>query len=203
MSNIVDIRIDYGDLKPPKNIKYIQWKLFVDYGWEKAKLLYLMSHYIVEDVRLIILDFYTKLNPIDTAEMGHLVVYILRELSKRPNNDIVKSNILFPSIEFKASSYMFDRKYYNRDKYDENMSCFKILGHNILETLLETDLVELKVNRNVEMYSSNVKYIENLIEWLKSNHYFYSKNYAKIACHLHKKVKRIKAHIKKYSIYCF
>lgn len=200
MNNIVDIRIDYGGLKPPKNIKYIQWKLFVDYGWEKAKLLYLMSHYIVGDVRLIILNFYTKLNPIDTAEMGHLVMHILRELSKRHNNDIVKSNILFPSIEFKASSYMFDRKYYDRDKYDENMSCFKILNHNILETLLETDLVELKVNRNVEMYSSNVKYIENLIEWLKSNHYFYSKNYAKIACHLHKKVKLIKAHIKKYNL---
>lgn len=198
-NNIVDIRIDYGDLKPPKNIKYIQWKLFVDYGWDRAKFLYLMPHYIIEDIRLIILDFYTKLNPIDTCKMGHLIMYILQELIKRPNSDIIRPTVLFPSIEFKASTVMFNREYYNRDKYDENMSCFKILNHNILETLLETDLVELKVNRKVEMYSSNVKYIENLIEWLKSNHYFYSKNYAKIACHLHKKIKLIKAHIQKYN----
>lgn len=189
---MIDVKIIY----PKKKIKYLEWSTRPDYGCKQAILIRTLP-YLDPDIKNYILSMFLMLKT-DTDQLGHIVMDILQTIISTPDNAITKPNVIFPSIQLSVEHHNNYNNYY--DCGGNLYECFNILNSSVYLAQLNCELVEIKVDRTVQPYSVNIANLRNLIKWLESNNFFFSKNYKHIAKYITKKLIRIEKHTRVYKV---
>ena len=188
---MIDVKIIY----PKKKIKYLEWSTRPDYGCNQAILIRTLP-YLDPDIKNEILSIFLTLKT-DTNQLGHIVMDILQTIISTPDNVITKPNVIFPSIQLSVEHHSNYNNYYEC-AFGNMYNCFNILSTPVDSSQLNCELVEIKVDLTVNTYNVNIVSLRNLILWLESNKYFFSKNYKHIAKYITKKLIRIEKHTRVY-----